>query len=149
MGVICAAFLCAVVNSIGGPGQGTRRLISGIFLALSLLHPLGSLELPELTLDSIRRDAASIIEDGTAQAADAKNEFITDALEAYILTKAEELGLAVEASVTLSPEGTPKAVELTGTASPSERDALLDELSRELGLGKEALTWKQVYQSSE
>lgn len=149
MGVLCAAFICSIVTSIGGAGQGTRKLISGVFLALALLHPLGSLVLPELTLDPFLESAEEAVETGQAQAIAAKNEIITGSLEAYILTKAKELDLAVEAEVTLTADGLPASVTLSGNASPSEREALSGSVAAALGIGKEDITWKEFHQSSE
>lgn len=149
MGVLCAAFICSIVTSVGGAGQGTRKLICGIFLALSLLHPLGSLELPELTLDPFLDDAEDAVENGQAQAQAARNAIITDSLEAYILTKASELGLELGAEVTVTAEGLPASVHMTGRASPSDRQALTNEIMVALGIGKEDIHWKEMHQSSE
>lgn len=142
LGVMCAAFLCSIVTSIGGAGQGTRKLICGVFLALSLLHPLGKLDLPELTLDPFLNEAEEAVLDGKTQARAAKNDIISDALEAYILTKASALDLTVEAEVTLTADGLPDSVTLTGPASPAEREQLTNTLTAALGLGKEDIRWK-------
>lgn len=149
MGVLCAAFICSIVTSVGGAGQGTRKLICGIFMALALLHPLGSLDLPELTLDPYVEEAETAVKAGQAQARAARNEIITGSLEAYILTKAKELDLAVEAEVTLTADGLPASVILSGSASPSEREALTSSIAAALGIGKEDIEWKQIHQSSE
>lgn len=149
MGVLCAAFICSIVTSVGGAGQGTRKLICGIFMALALLHPLGTLDLPELTLGPIVDEAEAAVKAGQAQAQAAKNAIITDSLEAYILTKAKELDLAVEAEVTLTADGLPTSVTLSGNASPSEREALSSSIAAALGIGKEDIEWNQIHQSSE
>lgn len=149
LGVICAAFLCSVVNAIGGEGRGTRKLVSGVFLALSLLHPLGSLELHDFPLDPILREAEDAAQNGTAQASAARNEIITDSLEAYILTEAEALGLTFEVHVALAPDCTPVSVTLSGPVSPSEREVLSSRLIKTLGIGKEDLHWTSYPQGNE
>ena len=149
MGALCAAFLCSIVSVMGGEGQGTRRLICGVFLALTLLHPLGSLDLPDLSLDPFLDEAEEAVERGQAQAETARNAIITDSLEAYILTKASELGLELEADVALAADGLPASVTLTGRASPSEREAINNAVTAALGIGKEDIQWKEIYQSSE
>lgn len=148
-GVICAAFLCSIVNAIGGEGRGTRKLVSGVFLALALLHPLGTLELPEFPLDPILRKAEEAANDGTAQASAVRNGIITEAVEAYILTEAEALGLTLDVHVALAPDGTPVSVTLSGPASPSEREALSTHLTKTLGLRKEDLHWTSYPQRDE
>lgn len=145
LGILCAALLCSVCAAIGGK----QRLIAGAFLALAILKPLGAMELPELSLEPYLRDAEAAVREGEAQAADAKTEFITDALEAYILTKAKEAGLTLQASVTLDESCLPESVELTGEASPGERAALEQTITEQLGLGKGAILWNQSHKSSE
>ena len=142
MGILCAAFLCSIVGSIGGAGQGTRKLISGVFLALALLHPLGSLDLPQFPLDPILDDAEEAVQSGTSQAEAARNDIIIDSLEAYILTKAQELGLEPDIEVSLGSDGLPALVTLAAEASPSEREALTNAVAAALGLGKEDIRWK-------
>ena len=149
LGVLCAAFICSIVGSVGGAGQGTRKLIGGVFLALTLLHPLGSLDLPKVPLDSYLNEAEAAAEAGQIQASSARNALITDSLTAYILTKAAELDLDIEARVTLTADGLPEAVTITGRASPSERERLTTTLTAALGLGKEDIRWKESHQSSE
>lgn len=142
LGILCAAFICSIVGSVGGAGQGTRRLLCGVFLAFSLLHPLGSLDLPELPLDPFLDEAEDAVENGQTQAQTARKDIISDSLEAYILTKASELDLTVEAEVTLTADGLPASVTLSGPASPSEREALSGSITAALGLGKEDIRWK-------
>lgn len=149
IGVLCAAFICSIVTSVGGAGQGTRKLICSIFMALALLHPLGSLDLPELTLEPFVDEADAAVETGQAQARAARNEIITGSLEAYILTKAIELDLAVEAEVTITACGLPASVTISGSASPSERDTLSNSVAAALGIGKEDIEWNRIHQSSE
>lgn len=151
MGVISAAFLVSLILAVGGegPGKGTRRLIGSLFLALAVFRPLGAMELPEFDLDLFRDAAQEAVGEGTAQAAEARSDIISEACEAYILNKAAELGLEPQVRVTLNEEGLPTAVSLTGSASPSEREALSGWIARDLGLGKEAVTWNVLYQSSE
>lgn len=142
MGVLCAAFLCSVLNALGGEGKGLRRLISGVFLALSLLHPLGSLELPELSLSPFQEEAKDAVDSGVREASNAKNEIISESLEAYILTKADQLGLSIDVHVELSPDGSPQSVALEGDAGPLQREQLCNLIADSLGLEREDLKWK-------
>lgn len=149
LGVICAAFLCSIVNAIGGEGRGTRRLVSGLFLALALFHPLGTLELPDLRLDSILEQAEDAACDGMELASAERNEIISKSLEAYILTEAARLGLTIDVRVTIIDEGLPDSVTITGAASPSERNTLATIIEKDLGIGKEDLHWTSYPQRDE
>lgn len=149
--VICAGMICALVGAIAPEGAGSRlrKLTAGIFLALAVLSPLGDLELPKLDLARIRSDARSAVQAGSEQAREAQNDIITETIEAYIWNKAAQLGYEVQVRVTLDLEGLPSAAELTGTVPEMGREALSGIIARELGLGREALTWIEPYQSSE
>lgn len=149
--LICAAFLCALILAIGGEGagKGTRRLICGSFLVLTALSPFGALELSEFDLAHYQKDAEAAVSDGVSQAEEAQKEIISAACETYILNKAAGLGLAIDARVRLDDEGLPVSVTLTGSASPAERESLSGCIARDLGVGKEAQTWIDPYQSSE
>lgn len=145
----CAAILCAAVNAICGDAKGLRQLVCGVFLMLTALSPLGELELPDFDPEHLRRDAEAAVCEGTEQARTAKAGIISEGCEAYIWNKAAELGLELTVRVELGEDLLPRAVTLTGTASPLERQRLTQTLVRELGVGKEAVTWIDPYQSSE
>lgn len=149
MGVVCAAFLCSIVSALSETRGGILKWLCGIFLVLALLHPLGTLELPRMSADPFLKEADMVVSEGSEQARAARNEIITESLEAYILTKAAEHGLTVEVSVCVQEDGMPASVTLAGTASPQERDALIRAITNGLGIGKEDLIWSELYQSSE
>ena len=149
--VICAAFLLSILSALApeGPGKGTRRLAGTIFLVLTVLAPLGRSRLPVLDLTALTREGERAAQVGKAQYGAAYSAGITERLEAYILTKAASLGLEPQVRVALDPEGVPKWVELTADAEPQIREALTEQLVRELGLKREDVIWKQPHQSSE
>ena len=149
--LICAALLTALVDALAGNGAGSgiRKLTAGIFLTLVAFSLPGNLELPELDLQQYLRQAEIAVSEGEDQAASFRADIIRSSVSAYIGTKAGDLGLEVTAEVTLDEDFRPRAVVLTGAASPIERQELTDTLVRELGLTKEAVTWTGSNQSSE
>lgn len=148
MRLICAAIVCALIGSVAGSSQGLRRLIAGIFLTLTALSPVEDLKLPDLDLDRLRADAQRAVRDGTEQADHMQADIISEACRAYIWNKAAELGLELEVRLELDGECLPCSVELTGLASPLERQRLTETIVQDLGLGREDVTWKDPYQSS-
>ena len=146
--LICAAILCALVEALSGTG-GIRRLTAGIFLPLVAFSVPVRIELPEFDPASLKRDAEIAASEGMEQAQTARADIITEALGAYVWSKAQALGLEVTAQIELDGELRPVRLELTGDASPRERELLLGTLIRDLGLTEEAVTWTQVYQSRE
>ena len=149
MRLICAAILSALIGSIGGSSQKLRRLIAGIFLTLTALSPIGSLELPELDPEQLHADAQAAVREGTEQADEMQADIILEACEAYIWNKAAEMGLEQEISQEHDEECLPRRITLTGRASPLERQKLTQTLVQDLGLGREDIKWDDPYQSSE
>lgn len=149
--VICAAFVCALVGAVGGdgPGKSLRKLMAGLFLALTVLSPLQDAPLPRINLDRIRADARAAVQSGEEQARQAQTAIITEGLQAYIWNKAGELGLELAVRVVLDDMGMPQSVVLTGHASPSARQSLETIIARDLGLGKESLIWNSPPKNSE
>lgn len=148
--VICAALVCSLTDAIAGagPGRSTRRLICGAFLALTVLSPIGDTELPRLDLGSIRRSAEAAVDQGVEAAQRERMECISGALETYIWNKAAEMEMELLVLVELSGEGLPIRVELTGPASPLQRQELTGAIVRELGVREEDVIWTGQYQSS-
>lgn len=148
LSVVAAAVLCAVIRTMAS-GKGTAasliRLVSGIFLAFVVMAPVAHLELEALPtvlmLDS--QEAAEAAALGENIARDAAGDIIKQQTEAYILDKAEALGLELTVEVTLSGGElpTPAAVRIRGSASPYARAALQAMLEEELGISKENQLW--------
>lgn len=149
LSVICVTFICTLVGAIGGdgPGKELRRMLTGCALAITILAPVVKLDFPEFRTDSLLRDASAAVREGEEQADSAKAQCIRSAIEAYILTKAESMGLSLTVQVALDDTGMPRSVNLTGSWSPRERQHLSDLMESDLGLGKEVQTWTQAYQS--
>ena len=94
--LICAAILCALVEALSGTG-GIRRLTAGIFLTLVAFSVPVRIELPEFDPASLKRDAEIAASEGMEQAQNARADIITEALGAYVWSKAQALGLEVTA----------------------------------------------------
>ena len=146
LSVTGAAMLTAILGSMAGPGStGTLvKLLGGIFLALTMLRPLMTLELPDPArwLSEFSLDGQAFSEDGVAMADETMADIITNRVEAYIQDKAAGYQASVTADVTLDETGVPVAVILTGEVAPYARTRLSELLERELGIGKEAQQWQ-------
>lgn len=147
--LICAAILCALVDALCGSKGGIRKLTAGIFLTLVAFSLPTDIDLPELQPECFLSDARTAVAEGEDMARDARVDIIIEAMEAYVWNKAEAMGLQVEARITLDEDLHPSRAELTGAASPQERQALCDALTEELGLGEGDVIWTQAHQSSE
>ena len=149
LGIVAAAFLVSLLNALGGDGagQGTRKLVGGILLTLAVFRPLASPELTIPGMEDLRFDAEAAVSAGLAQADEMRLQRISNDLEAYILTKAEALGLYAQVEVLVDDNGYPASVTVTAAASPAERQELTGIIVRELGIEGEAVAWIDPYQS--
>jgi len=151
MRLICAAILCALIDALGGSGTGAgmRRLTAGIFLTLVAFSLPTQLSLPELQPELFFREAEQAVAQGEALAREARAECITESCEAYVWSKAEDMGLEVSVEVTLDETLLPRRVELCGAATSQEQLTLSEMIRRELGIGEEDVVWMESHQSSE
>ena len=147
LGLTAAALLCAAALELcpKGPVKGVTRAVCGLVLALAMLHPLLRLDSAAwaLHMAEYRARAEELTGAGTALPERLDRTVIERELEAYILAKAEALGVPLRsARVTLrwSAAGvwTPVAVTLEGPWQA----ALSDWIAAELGLPEEAQTWR-------
>lgn len=148
MRLVCAAIICAVIRAIAGEGQGLRKLICGMYLALTVLSVPLDLEIPEFDPGRIAREAASAVREGSQQADSEREAIIIEAFEAYIWNEAAGLCPDLEIRVELGEDQTPETVILTGAAGPDARMRLTQKLAQELGIGEEDVIWIQPHQSN-
>lgn len=146
--LVCGAIVCAFILAItgtGGPGGRIRSVLCGMFLAVLAISPLRNLELGKVEfLDpSIASQAEQLAREGEEAAKETMIQIIKDQCRAYILNKGDELALSVEAEVILDPDsGIPESVRILGDASPYEREALIDYITRTLGIERSRIQWQ-------
>ena len=145
LSVTCAAVLAAILRIMAGEGAMGKltKLLSGLFLAVTVLSPLVKLEIPDPArwLEDYMEEGEAAARAGEAMAKDYSDAVISAELEAYILDKAAERGCAIGAEVSLGDGGLPELVILSGEISPADKAELSRMLARELGIGEEAVIW--------
>ncbi len=126
--------------------QALVQVVCGLFLAFTILRPVtGDLWSGSLSFSADFSQAAQeAAQEGTARSQAALRDRIKAQCEAYILEKAEDLGASIQVQVQLSqdPIPAPEAVELEGEISPYAKRILSDTICQDLGIGKEAQSWR-------
>ena len=139
------AMICGVVLSLlpEGGRKGLIRLVIGAALVATALSPLQGIALPDLTSwgSALTQQGESLAARGMEIGEAARRERIKSAAESYILDKAEALGLALEAEVTLDEAGVPVGVRLSGEVSPYLQLRLSERIAEDLGITKENQQW--------
>lgn len=140
-----AAVLTAVAQSfpLEGSMRGLVKLVSGVFMAMTLISPLLTLRLPDMDgwLSSFDGESSAVVSSGEEMAREAMDTIIKERTEAYILDKAAALDAVVTVRVRTDSEGIPVSVTLRGDVSGEVKAQLSRIITSELGIGKEAQQW--------
>ena len=148
LSVSAAAILCGLATSLMPKGslQKILKLICGVFLSLMVLEPITRLD-PDAFLSHIfgqvstEGEAAAVF--GEEMARDSMAEYIKQKTEAYILDKAQALGITAVVEVFVGDGDLPVPVSVRIRSNcPSPMQLELEKTILEnLGIAKENLQW--------
>lgn len=148
LSVAVAALICGILSALVGKkttGGALVKLLCGLFLVATVISPWAQVQLDDLTsyLDSLTLDANTITSAGVEIAAEEEAAIIKSKLEAYILDKADSLGLDLAVDVTLEEiqPYLPHTVTLTGTVSPYAKQVLSQYIADDLGIPEAYQLW--------
>ena len=134
LGVTCAALLGALACELAGKGTlgQVGRLVSGLVLLWAVLSPLPGVDIARLTQPVLEvgtwleREREQLNEQSGA----AMRTVIEQESQAYILDKAQQLGLDCQVRVTCHMEGgvwLPWSVQVTGIAPSASLTRAVEE----------------------
>ena len=149
LSVVSATVISSIVISLSSK-KGTYgaiiKLLSGIFLSLTIVRPLVDVKIQnwESYLYEFDHSAATIAEEGQESAKTELASIISDNTRAYILDKASALGLQLEIEVILTDEmpPAPVSVVLEGNVSPYAKKIMQKYIADNLGIPEEQQVWK-------
>jgi len=143
VGITCAAMAAAVLHAFlpksGGVGRA-GRLAAGLLMMLCAVGPLAGLDYDSLaqSLSELRLERSQYAQELEVQNSEILNELIKSETQAYILDKAEGLGVRCQALVTyaLDEEGRPypSEVHITGELTEEQERRLSEMLEADLGV---------------
>ncbi len=146
--IVIAAIVCAIARSLIKEKTATGKmvnLISGILMAVTILAPIATISFKNITnfYENISIDADAFVSDGKNASQESIAEIIKSQTEAYILDKANNLGLqiAVEVELDDSNNSIPCGVVISGAVSPYAKGTLGTYMQEELGIPKENQKW--------
>lgn len=148
LSVICGAIACALVSGLAdkkGTIGALMKLITGVFLVFTVISPIASLEIEELSLFTadLQEEAAAAAALGQEISEESLAAYIKEEAEAYILDKATSLNAALTAEVTLGEDLQPESVILSGEISAYAKFRLETILEEDLGISKENQLWNE------
>ncbi len=148
LSITAAAVVCTILRHIAGEKGTTEkiiRIITGVFMAVTLVSPLLNFNLKDIEryFSDFQAMSADAAETGTQMANAEMTDIIKLQTEAYILDKARQLGLEIDVEVKLSESNPPVPchVVLTGTVSPYQKRYISQHISDKLGISQENQQW--------
>ena len=80
---------------------------------------------------------------GEELAVNSARDSISEQLEAYILDKADSMGLSLDVEVILKQDGSflPETMTIEGRATKQQAEELLEEITDALGITREDIVW--------
>lgn len=147
--IVTSAIVCAVARGFLGKNTAIGRvatLVSGILMAITVLAPLGTITFSGVSdfWDNLSIDADRYVQEGISLAEKQEADIIKSQSEAYILDKANRMGLQIAVEVELDDQNgnIPYGVVITGNISPYGQTQLGSYIEDTLGITKENQKWK-------
>lgn len=152
LGVTCAAMVLALAESLAPEGGVKRvcRLAGGLVVLLAAISPVVKLDTADLS--RITEDYRAAAEE-YSQALEEENEFLYESIiaenaGAYILDKAEALGMVCTVSVTVARDQAdipyPESTTVRGAWTQEQREALSRILETELGIPTQRQHFEEI-----
>jgi len=148
LSIIAAAIISAIVKSLVGKKTATAKVIEllcGIMMAITVIQPIKDINFYNIPsyFDSLTADAKEYVQQGALMAEKSVEDIIKSQTEAYILDKADRLGLCISVEVGLDDKNCniPDRVTVVGNISPYAKEVLSDFLQNDLGIAKEKQQW--------
>lgn len=149
LSVTAVSLLLALLQAIlpNGAVKRTAALAGGLLVILAVVSPLAQLD-----YDSLAKSIARIqieteaLETGVSVGnRELMADIISERCQAYILDKAEQMGVMLQVEITVS-QGTgypyPTEAVLRGTVTEAQRTALTAYIAENLGIPAESQTWR-------
>lgn len=147
LSVISTVFVCGLLQMCSPEGTigAVVRFLSGLVITVCVISPLIQDRMInwDLSYEALMQDSQWAVSEGQELADEAYCEHIQEASTAYILDKAEALGVQINVKIELE-ETFPyeiESVHLEGTAAPYARQSILGYITTDFGISEEKILW--------
>lgn len=148
LSIVTAAIICGIARGILDEKSTAGKmsiLLSGLLMAITLISPLKDISFRDVTayFEGISSQANVYVQEGSDAALNNMRGIIKTKTEAYILDKADRMGLeiAVEVELDGSNDKVPSGVVINGDISPYYKRVLSAYIENNLGITKEHQQW--------
>lgn len=148
--VTAASILCGILVTLLGKKSASGSIVKvlcGLFLSVSVVAPWAKIQLLDLATytDNLQLEASQYAANGENTASEELAAIINQQTQAYILDKADSLGLDIAVEVTLNDQEppVPYTVVITGSAAPYAKEVLSQFIANDLSVPKERQKWSK------
>ena len=148
LGIVSVSMITGIITALQSGKTGASKLvklIAGLVLSLYVIAPVETLSTGDLLeqWDIKLGQGSDAVEYGQSIAAQEKAKIISDQTAAYILDKADSMGLSLDVEVILKQDGSflPETMTIEGRATKQQAEELLEEITDALGITREDIVW--------
>lgn len=148
LSIVATAIFCTITNKLFEEKTAigkTVRLLGGILLSVAIIAPVTKISFENIGnyFNDISLTAEYYAAQGEDSAKESMLRIIKDNSEAYILDKANGLGLEIAVEVEVGADDMiPNRVTISGTVSPYAKEVMGTYMEDTLGIPKENQQWK-------
>ena len=146
--IITAAIVCGIVKIFLNDKTAVGRIggmVCGIYMVVTLIAPIKDISFSGIGsyLNGLSLDAGAYAHEGTIAAEIQLVDIIKTQTEAYILDKANRMGLgiSVEVELDVNNSNVPCGTIVNGAISPYAKEVLSNFIEDNLGISKEKQRW--------
>ena len=147
LSVICIVISCGILQSVlkDCSAASLVKFICGMVVSIVVFSPIIREEILhfDIIFDHMNADAAFAVSEGQTAAEELRKQHIKESTEAYILTRASELGASITVVVDLAENypNVPETVTIRGDVSPYAKQRLIACVTGDLGIAEEKQKW--------
>ena len=148
LGIIVAGIVCSIAGTLVSNKTATGkilRLLTGVLMMVTIFSPLVNISFSNITdyLDGLASQGDYYASNGKTMAEESISVIIKQQIEAYILDKADRMGLDIAVEVALDDRNNsvPCGVTITGNLSPYAKGIMESYIEKNLGITKEHQRW--------
>ena len=148
LSIIIAAIICAIAGSLLDESSSAGKIlkiITGVFMCVTVLAPISKISFSNISyyFDNVLEDSELHVGEGKIAAQNSISGIIKAQAEAYILDKANSMGLDLSVEVELDDNNysVPCGITIDGAVSPYIKEIMSDYIEETLGVTREKQRW--------
>lgn len=147
LSIVCVVIVCGVAQNLlrDSTVASLVKVVCGMVISVVVLLPIVREDVFhwDLAFEHLNSERLFAVSEGENIAEDLRKQHIKEQTEAYILSKASDLGANIIVSVDLAEEhpNAPESVTIQGEISPYAKQRIAANVAGDLGISEDKQTW--------